>query len=154
MPSQSKLVAFQRLHALAKRGYRPRLGSRNTTGSDEAIELSHPRSNAKPPVPNVILHPNGDVWLSARKEIEYEYPEEFARFARSVKLPTFHDLYVSPAIALIGAILLATLISWLFLIPLALLVAFAFDDWRWIWPAIWYPLLMWTITTVATRERD
>ncbi len=54
----------------------------------------------------------------------------------------------------IGAILLATLISWLFLIPLGLLAAFVFNDWQWIWPAIWFPLLMWTITTAATRERD
>ena len=75
-------VAFERLHALARRGYAPKLGKLHWLQDDGFVEMVHPRKyTKKDPAPTLTLCSNGRVMPRGSPEtIGPEDAEEFARF--------------------------------------------------------------------------
>lgn len=154
MSQKPKQVAFQRLHALVKRGYRPRLGDLNVTSRDE-IELYHTRKYAKPPVPDVVLSQNGNLFIESIGDVEADESEEFDRFIQNVKLPTFYDLHIREAVSRLhvateaaigsGVLLIALHFAWNALFPAGN------QD---IWPLIWMPAVLWSVLMLTIRSRD
>ena len=70
--------AFERLHALARKGYRPEIGAAGTDGADGTIALRHLGK-----APDLLLHPDGRIeGLGGR----------IPRFKRMVHAPTLPAL--------------------------------------------------------------
>ena len=108
-------ITFDRLHALAKRGYRAVLGIDCNDQGFSKIELSHPRSRGKNIPPKITLWSNGIVATNEllwpcrhvpqedgfepawQKYIDVTDREVFQSFVDSVDAPTIIDLYVLPA---------------------------------------------------------
>jgi hypothetical protein len=110
----SDAVAFDRLHALVKRGYRPIYGTGHSDGLYSSIELRHPKTKGEGAPPSVTLWSNGIVSTTMilwprqyvpssgevpvwQKFIDSTDDACFDRFAGEVPLPNFYDRYFSSA---------------------------------------------------------
>lgn len=107
-------ITFDRLHALAKRGYRAALGIGCDEGGFSRIDLAHPKVKGAHIPPKITLWSNGIVatrellWPSRyvpqedgsmpgwQKFIDVSDDEVFQSFVHSVPLPTVVDLYIVP----------------------------------------------------------
>jgi hypothetical protein len=108
----SDAVAFDRLHALVKRGYQPVYGTGHSDGMYSSIELRHPRKKGACVPPTVTLWSNGIIsttmilWPKQyvpssgeapiwQKFIDSSDEACFDRFTSEVPLPTIYDRYFS-----------------------------------------------------------
>ena len=109
-------ISFDRLHALAKRGYQAHLGTACDDIGFSRIDLKHPRSTGEYVPPSVTIWSNGILatdqllWPtkyvlqeegppSWQKFIATSDAKSFDEFVQSVPLPSFFDLYGRPMLA-------------------------------------------------------
>jgi hypothetical protein len=109
------VIAFDRLHALVKRGYRPIYGTGHSDNKYASIELRHPKRKGDDAPPTLTLWSNGIVSTTMilwprqyvpssgdapvwQKFIDASDDACFARFAGEIPLPTIQDRYFSSAV--------------------------------------------------------
>jgi hypothetical protein len=109
-------ITFDRIHALAQRGYRACLGVKGDDSGFARIDLWHPRTTGPNAPPKLTIWSNGIVATSQllwpakhvpqedgsvpdwQKFIDIADGDIFRNFVDTVPMPTLMDLYVRPGI--------------------------------------------------------
>ena len=106
-------IAFDRLHALALCGYRPKLGIQSDGMGFSRIDLAHPRSRGRHAAPSLTLWSNGILATTGllwperyapreegppewQKFIDTGEAERFEDFVESIASPSFIDGRLRP----------------------------------------------------------
>lgn len=125
---KSEAVAFDRLHALVDRGYRPVFGGSQSDGVFSRIELRHPKTKGDAGPPPVTLWSNGIVSTTAilwprqyvpsregvpvwQKFIASEDGPCFAHFLADIPRPGLYDRHFASPLQKTRALAMTALFS-------------------------------------------